>query len=206
MYTTRNRILARIRSKGAGAVFTPKDFLDLAGRDAVDQALTRLVRGDMLQRVGRGLYHKPRINKQLGIAVPPDHDVVAQALGRQTGSRVVPSPAVIANRFGLSTQIPAKPVYLTDGRSRRVRVGNQIFVLKHVAAKRMPDRAFESSLAMQAIFAVGRQSFDDQAINTLRRQLSPVQRRELVGEAKYTDAWVAEVARNIAMPAGHTDG
>lgn len=200
MDTTRTRILARIRSTGAGAVFTPKDFLDLAGRAAVDQALTRLVRSGRLQRVGRGLYHQRRINKQLGIAIPPAHDVVAQALGRQTGSRVVPSPAVVANRFGLSTQVPAKPVYLTDGRSRRIRVGNLLFVLKHVAAKRMPDSDYEGSLAMQAIFAIGRHSFDDRAIKTLRRQLSPAQRRELVREARYADAWVADAARNVAMP------
>ena len=202
MDTTRTRILARIRSTGAGAVFTPKDFLDLAGRAAVDQALTRLVRGGRLHRVGRGLYHQRRVNKQLGIAIPPDHDAVAQALGRQTGSRVVPSPAVVANRFGLSTQVPAKPVYLTDGRSRRVRVGNLVFVLKHVAAKRMPDRDDESSLAMQAIFAIGRHSFDDRAIKTLRRHLSPAQRRELAREARYADAWVADAARNVAMPVG----
>ncbi len=206
MDTTRTRVLARIRDMGAGAVFTPKDFLDLSGRASVDQALTRLVRSGRLQRVGRGLYHQRRFNKQLGIAIPPDHDVVAQALGRQTGSRVVPSAAAVANRFGLSAQVPAKPVYLTDGRSRRVRVGNLVFVLKHVAAKRMPDSDDESSLAMQAIFAIGRQSFDDRAIKTLRRKLSPTQRCALVREARYADAWVAEAARNVAMPVDEADG
>ena len=202
MDTTRARILARIRRKGAGAVFTPKDFLDFAGRDAVDQALTRLVRGGTLHRIGRGLYHLPRSNRRLGITVPPDPDTVAQAIGRQTGSRVVPSPATVANRLGLSTQIPAKPVYMTDGQSRRVRVGNQTFFLKHVAAKRLPDHDRASSLAIHAIFATGRKSFDDRAIKTLRRQLSPTQRRELVREARYADAWVAEAARNVAMPVG----
>ena len=202
MDTTRTRILARIRGQGTGAVFTPKDFLDLTGRAAVDQALTRLVRGGTLQRVGRGLYHKPRINKRLGIAIPPDPDVVANALGRQIGSRVVPSPAVVANRFGLSTQVAAKPVYLTDGRSRRVRVGNQVFVLKHVAAKRLPDRDQKSSLAMQAIFATGRESFDEQSIKMLRRHLSPAQRQQLVREAQYADEWVADAARSVALSAG----
>ncbi len=138
MDTTKARILARVRRKGAGAVVTPKDFLDLAGRDAVDQALSRLVRQGVLQRIGHGLYHVPRTNKRLGITVPPDPDVVAQAIGRRTGHRVALSPAAIANRLGLSTQVSAKPVYLTDGRSRSVRVGNQTIRLKHVAAKQLP--------------------------------------------------------------------
>lgn len=198
MDTTKTRILARVRRTGAGAVVTPKDFLDLAGRDAVDQALTRLVRQGTLQRVGRGLYHLPRTNQRLGITVPPEPDLVAQALGRQTGSRVVSSPAAIANRLGLSTQVPAKHLYLTDGRSRSVRVGQQTFRLKHVAAKRLPDKDDVSSLAIQAIIAAGRSSIDDQTISTLRRRLSPAQRRDLLREARYADAWVADAARRIA--------
>ena len=198
MVTTKTQILARVRSKGTGAVSTPKDFLDLAGRDAVDQALTRLVRQGVLQRIGRGLYHLPRTNNRLGVTIPPDPDVVAQAIGRQTGSRVISSPAAIANRLGLSTQVPAKPVYLTDGRSRMVRVGNQTFKLKHVAAKRFSDKDDASGLAIQAIVAFGRASLDDRAIGILRRQLSPAQRQDLLYEARYADAWVADAARRIA--------
>jgi len=198
MDTTKTRILARVRRRGDDAVVTPKDFLDLAGRDAVDQALTRLVRQGALLRIGRGLYHLPRTNNRLGIAVPPDPDMVAQAIGRQTGSRVVSSPAAIANRLGLSTQVPAKPVYLTDGQSRSVRVGNQTFRLRHVVAKRLPDNDDVSSLAIQAIVAAGRSSLDDKAIGILRRQLNPVQRQNLLREARYADAWVADAARRIA--------
>ena len=198
MDTTKARILARVRHKGAGAVVTPKDFLDLAGRDAVDQALSRLVRQDALQRIGHGLYHVPRTNKRLGITVPPDPDVVAQAIGRRTGSRVALSPAVIANRLGLSTQVPAKPVYLTDGRSRSVRVGNQTIRLKHVAAKQLPHKDDATGVAIQAIIAVGESSLDDKAIEAFRRRLSPAQRKRLLRKARYADAWVADAARWIA--------
>jgi len=119
MSTIQDTILDRIRGQGRGKVFTPKDFLDLGSRDAADQSLSRLVRGGEVQRLGRGLYHYPRINERLGIPLGPDFDEIAEALARQTGSRVVPSGAVAANRLGLSTQVPAKPVYLTDGRTRR---------------------------------------------------------------------------------------
>ena len=62
------------------------------------------------------------MNERLGIPLGPDFDEIAEALARQTGSKVVPSGAVAANRLGLSTQVPAKPVYLTDGRTREVRI------------------------------------------------------------------------------------
>ena len=38
------KILARIYGGGRGAVFTPKDFLDLAGSETVRQVLGRLTR------------------------------------------------------------------------------------------------------------------------------------------------------------------
>ena len=118
MNTIQDDILERIRGQGRGKVFTPKDFLDLGSRDAADQSLSRLVKGGEIQRLGRGLYHFPRMNERLGIALGPDLDEIAEALARQTGSRVVPSGAVAANRLGLSTQVPAKPVYLTDERAK----------------------------------------------------------------------------------------
>ena len=35
------QILQRVKAVGRGRVFTPRDFLDLGSRDAVDKALSR---------------------------------------------------------------------------------------------------------------------------------------------------------------------
>ncbi|PCI11616.1 hypothetical protein COB72_00260 [bacterium] len=58
--TTQTQIRRRIHRQfgGDGAIVTPKDFLDLMSRDAVDQALTRLVQKGVIDR-GCGLYHMP---------------------------------------------------------------------------------------------------------------------------------------------------
>src|SRR5436305_379509 len=138
MTTVQEQILDRIRHQGRGKVFTTKDFFDLGSREAIDQALSRLAKAGDVQRLGRGLYHYPQRNLRLGIALPPDADEIAGALARRTGSRIAPSGAMAANRLGLSTQVPARPVYLTDGRTREVRVGNLVFVIKHVAPKELP--------------------------------------------------------------------
>ncbi len=137
MGTIQDDILNRIRGQDRGKVFTPKDFLDLGSRDAADQSLSRLVKSSEIQRLGRGLYHNPRMNARLGIPIGPDPDQIAEALGRQTGSRVLPSGAVAANRLGLSTQVPAKPVYVTDGRTRQVRIVGMVFQIRHVAPQEL---------------------------------------------------------------------
>jgi hypothetical protein len=198
MDTMKENVLDRIRSSGRGAVFTPKDFLDLGSRDAADQALSRLTHNGKLQRLGRGLYHYPQMNRRLRIPIAPNIDAIAEALGRQTGSRVIPSGAVAANRLGLSSQVPAKPIYLSDGRVRKVRVGKVEFWLKHASPKEMPTGNRTSALVFQALRHIGKDAIDDQVVAKLRRILSAQQRCKLLSDAKYTTDWIGDIVRLIA--------
>jgi Family of unknown function (DUF6088) len=199
MSTIQDDILDRIRGHDRGKVFTPKDFLDLGSRDAADQSLSRLVKSGEIQRLGRGLYHYPRVNERLGISIGPDPDEIAEALGRQTGSRVLPSGAVAANRLGLSTQVPAKPVYLTDGRTRKVRIGGTVFQIRHAAPKELSAASRTSAMVFQALRHLGREAVDEQVIARLRRALSAEQRRELLRDARYTTDWIAAIVRQVAQ-------
>ncbi|MCL2646090.1 MAG: type IV toxin-antitoxin system AbiEi family antitoxin domain-containing protein [Phycisphaerales bacterium] len=197
MDTARNMIFDQVRTAGRGQVFTPKDFLDAGSRYATDQALSRLAHTGELQRLGRGLYYYPRINTKLGIPVAPDVDKIAQAIGRRTGSRMVPSGAVAANLFGLSTQVPAKFSYLTDGRSRRLQVGNLEIQIKHVTPKELPPGSQTSAMVFQALRHLGREAVDANVIAKFRAALSVNQKRELLQDARYTTGWIANVVQQI---------
>ena len=85
MNSIQDEILDRIRKQGRGKLFIPKDFLDLGSRDAADQSLSRLVKSGEIERIGRGLYHYPRVSERLGIPLGPDLEEIADALGRQPG-------------------------------------------------------------------------------------------------------------------------
>jgi hypothetical protein len=204
--SVQDTILDRIRRHGRGRVFIPKDFLDLGSRDAADQSLSRLVRSGDILRLGRGLYHYPRMNQRLGIPLGPDLDEIAEALARQTGSRVVPSGAVAANLLGLSTQVPAKPVYLSDGRTRQVKIGNMTILIRHAAPKELPVGSRTSAMVFQALRHLGQAAVDDKVINKIRRALSPDQRRGLLRDARYTTDWIAAVVRQIAQDESKVTG
>jgi hypothetical protein len=201
--STQDKITKRLRHQGWGKVFTPKDFLDTGSREAVDKALSRLAKAKIVQRLGRGLYCRQKINKRLGIAIPPDADAIAKALGRQTGSRVAPSGATAANRLGLSTQVPARVVYLTDGRSRQVCVGNFCVVVKHVPPKELPVGSRTSAAVVQALRHLGKDAVDSTVVNKIRKALSPRKRSQLLHDARYTTDWIADAVRTIA--GDHTD-
>lgn len=194
--TAQARVLGRML-RDTRRVYTTKDFLDLGARAAVDQALMRLADSKTVQRIGRGLYRIPGTNPRLGIDLAPDIDEIAQALARKTGSRVVPSGAVAANSLGLSTQVPAKPVYLTDGRTRNVRVGNTNFILKHVPPKDLPLGRPTSALVFQALRHLGREAVEKDTIAHLRRRLSPQERRRLLRDTRYVTDWVAAAIQQI---------
>ncbi len=198
MDSVQDSVLRRIRSAGRGRIFTPKDFRGVGSRQSVDQALSRLARSGDIQRLGRGLYYYPRVNARLAIPAAPDAGQIAQAIGRRTGSRMIPSGAVAANIFGLSTQVPARPVYLSDGRSRRIRVGNVEFQIKHVAPKELPRGSLRSALIFQALRHLGQKSVDARVVAHLKSVIRPGEKRELLRDARYTTDWIADIARQIA--------
>ena len=134
MNTIANKILARAKRHGAGWVFSAKHLTDLGDRAAIDQALSRLAKDGGIRRLARGLYDWPRIHPVLG-PLSPNLDAVAAAAAEQAGHRLQISPARAANVFGLSSQVPAKAVYLTDGSSRRIKIGNQVVYLKHAGPR-----------------------------------------------------------------------
>ena len=201
MDALKKMILKRIRSGGRGAIFTPKDFLDMGSRYATDQAFSRLVRSGDLQRLARGLYYYPRVNAKLGITLTPDVDQIAQAVGRRTGSRMIPSGAAAANIFGLSTQVPAKFVYLSDGRSRRVRLGKKMELeIRHVAPKELPLGSPTSALVFQALRYIGKPAVDAQVVGLLRAAISPRDKESLLRDARYTTDWIAAIVRQLSRP------
>ncbi|PCI36551.1 MAG: hypothetical protein COB53_09115 [Elusimicrobia bacterium] len=195
-----NRIMARIRRMGRGKVHATKDFLDLGARSAVDQVLVRLVKRGLIKRFSRGLYFLPRVNRMLGMSLAPGIEDVVQAIARKTGSRAVVSRAAAANQLGFSTQIPARSVFLTDGKTKQVRVGNHLVTLKHTAPKNLPSGDSVSTTVFQALRFLGPGGIDDASIARVRNILTQKQRKNLMHDARYASGWLADAARAVCRP------
>src|SRR5579864_4463424 len=140
-------ILARIHGWGRGSVFVPGDFLGLGSREAVDLALHRLARKGTIRRLARGVYDFPKEHPVLGL-LAPSADAVARALAGRDRTRLQPSGAYAANLLGLSEQVPAKAVFLTDGPSRRLKVGANEIILKRTTPRAMAAAGRMSGLVI----------------------------------------------------------
>jgi hypothetical protein len=193
----RDQLIARIRGGGRGTVYTNKDFLDLGNRPAVDRVLSQLADEGVFKRLQRGLYYYTKSNPLLGIELSADPDEIANAVARQTGHRSEPSGAMAANALGLTTQVPAKQVYLTDGPSKTVHIGGQIIVLKHETPKGITPRTKMSRLVFQALRYLGKEAIDDTVITKLRTVLSDNDKQQLLRDAPYMTDWIVYVVQQI---------
>lgn len=129
-------VLRRVRRK-PDWVWTPNDFVDTGGREAVDKALQRLVKAGELRRIDRGLYDRPRLNGLTGKASAPDYRAVIDAVMRRDQARMVIDGMTAANDLGLTTAVPAKIEVMVDARLKPIQLGNQEITFRHAAPSRL---------------------------------------------------------------------
>jgi hypothetical protein len=201
MQTMRDHIVARIERLGEGKVFSAKDFLDIASRGTIDMALASLTRSGTIRRVRRGLYDMPKVNPALGGKLSPDIDEAAQAIARRQRWKIVPEGAWAANLLGLSTQVPSKIIYLTDGPNNEVPIGRRTIHFKHARPKAMAGLEGKFALVVQALRHLGKEGVGVREIGTLRAALSPAEKRRLVKDTRFGVDWIYEVAKKIAEKA-----
>jgi hypothetical protein len=201
MQTMRDQIVERIERLGEGKAFSAKDFLDIASRGTIDMALTSLTRRGTIRRVRRGLYDMPKVNHALGGELSPDIDEAARAIARRQRWKIVPEGAWAANLLGLSTQVPAKIIYLTDGPNNEVPIGRRSIHFKHARPKVMAGLEGKFALVVQALRHLGKEGVGPREIETLRAALSPAEKRKLVKDTRFGVDWIYAVAKRIAEEA-----
>lgn len=192
-----SRILAAIRKQGRGSVFVPADFLGIGSRQAVDVALYRLIRQGVIRRLARGLYDYPKEHPVLG-PLDPSAETIARALAGRDRTRLQPAGAYAANTLGLSEQVPARIVFLTDGPARVVKVGQTTIHLRRTTPKNMETAGRLSGILIQALRELGQDHVTPARIAHLRRTIPAAKRQELLKDIRLAPAWMHPIFRDLA--------
>ena len=182
------QILAHAEELPEGAPVAAKSLLHLGNRAAVDQALSRLAERGQLIRAGRGVYLRP-IASRFGMRAPSVEQAV-EALARQRGEVIVSTGAAAANSLGLTTQVPARSVYLTSGRSRTMSLGKQLIELRHAPRWQLALANRPAGEAVRALAWLGPEKAEE-ALKTLKRKMPSSTFRELVAAAPQLPTWLA---------------
>ncbi len=182
-------------------MFSAHDLLELGARETVNRALARLACGGQIRRLARGLYDLPRVHPRVGVLWPPAN-TVALALARRTGSRIKASGPLAANLLGLTTQVPARVVYLTDGPSRSVRVGRLQVTLRHAGRVDMLLPDTRAGLAIVALKYLGRDGATPEVLERLSAALEDADKALLQEVRPEIPGWPGEAVEALLLHLG----
>ena len=192
------KIRDRVENAEPNTIFVTSDFMDLASTYAANGALRRMVRDGTIDQVMRGVYSKPKYNELLKRKIPPSPDDIAKAIARNYGWTIIPSGNTALNMFGLSTQVPARWEYVSDGPYKEYDIDDKLSIhFKHTANKEITRISYDSALLIQALKAIGKSNISSKDIKRLSSGIPEEKREQILKETQYTTSWIYEVIRGI---------
>ena len=195
MQSLEDRIITNISKRGRGTIVSPLDYAGYGDSKAVQKAFERLTANEKLNRVARGVYCYPKIDKVLGLGILyPTIEEIAAAIARRDKAKIVPTGTYALNKLGLSTQLPMNVVYLTDGSPRKVKLeGNRGIQFKHTAKKNL---SFQNEIAMLLTFAlreIGENNINDTQLAHVRNLVKSIPLETIKKDFALIPAWIRKI-------------
>jgi len=194
-----NKILSRIYGRGRGWAFTKTDFVAEFKDTNIHKALSILEKSGRIRRVLKGVYDYPRHSELLQQTLSPDLDQVAHALARKFNWEIYPSGEAALNLLGLSTQVPAAWVYLSNGPNREYSIGKHTLAFKRTALKELGFSQPESGLLVQALRALGKEHVNSKVIESLRQQWDSATKARILKDTRTVSSWMYSYIKEICQ-------
>lgn len=206
MQPIENKIISRVYGNGRGWAFCKNDFIDLGNADAIDKALSRLAQSHRVRRITRGLYDYPRFSDLLQKTLSPDIDQIAYAYARKFSWRIEVSGESALNLLGLSTQIPAQYVYLSDGPSKSYDIMGVALNFKKSTLKDIGFKHRESTLIVQALKALGKELLSESVFAIIRERIDAKNYAKILRDTQGSTGWIYEAIKQICKPVESSNG
>ncbi len=179
-----------------GTIFIPDDFTACGTPDAVRSGLTRLCRNGKLYRFAKGIYYVPLYDKWDGTLREPSLDAVALKIAQRDNARVIPTGAYALNQLGLSTQVPANIIYITDGSARQIKFGEgKSITFRH--SNDLSNFAYHSRLMQLAVLAmreIGEKNITDAQKRTIKDIITKhVTEQEFIHDIVLAPTWIKTI-------------
>lgn len=194
MLELRKRVENSVRARRRGVPFSTANFSAPARQ--VRSELHRLVLKGTIREVVKDLYVKPSQSKLLGEILPPAAEVV-KALTVRRGFLCQITGAEAANRLGLSSQVPVRSVYLTNGPSQRLKLGNQEIEIRHEQTQNLLGADGQEGDVFQALRYLGPKAVEKRHIDQLNKILKPETKRQFQKLRQNMPLWMQKIAEQI---------
>jgi hypothetical protein len=195
------QIFDKIKYSKMGTIYFPEDFSQFGSPGAIRLTLHRLADKGEIERVAQGIYTRPKQSKNLGKLIPTAEEI-AKAIARRDRARIIPTGSYALNVLGLSTQVPLKIVYLTDGAPRIIRVGKRTIAFKKTTPKNLAAKGELSSMVIQALRAIGKGRITEDEERKIINILKEEDKNHLKHDIKLAPAWIAQIMNKAIINHG----
>ena len=131
---------------------------------------------------------------------PPAVEKLMPALSKLWNETIVPSGSHSANVLGLTTQVPVQPVYLTSGRNRKLKLGEQTVALLHAPAWQLAGPYQLAGDTIRALAWLGPAAVAEN-IAIIRPKLSAEDLGTMSTSRARMPAWLAEPVSELVADA-----
>lgn len=188
------QIIRKINKAKGGALFFIEDFIGFGSSEAIRKALERMVKKGEVSRVSRGMYARLKTHDVFG-EIQPSTEEIAQAIAKRDKARIIPTGVLALNALGLSTQVPMKLVYLTDGSARTVIIGKRSIKFKKSSPRNFRAIGEINKLVIQALKEIGKENVTNEEVEVILKHLRKQEKHVLVHDIKLAPEWIRIIMR-----------
>lgn len=196
METSKSQIENKIMKSSRGELFFADDFSKYGSSENIRQVLSRLEKEGVLERIAHGIYVKPKIDSLLG-TVYPNTEEVAKEIAKRDKSLIAPTGVLALFLLGLSSQVPLKAVYLTDGSPREIKIGKRSVRFKRTTPKSFAIKDELLHLIVQAFKEIGQKEVSADFLHRIKPAVKKLTKETIKSQLKYAPVWIQKNINNL---------
>ena len=190
MQSTHNQIKNAILKNRKGKIIFSSNFYQYGTDVAIRHAFSRLCKEGFLIRLSAGIYLYPEFDKEIGL-IYPSIEKIAKAIAKQEKARIIPTGVYALNALGLSTQIPMRVVFLTDGTPRMINIeGEASIKFKKTAPKYLSFKSKLMSLIIFALREIGENKATSEQLEKIKNLLQNEKKEIITNDLMLAPAWI----------------
>jgi predicted transcriptional regulator of viral defense system len=195
MQSINNQIEIEIENSRKGKILFAEEFKKFGSAEVVRITLFRLCKKGLIIRLSPGIYLYPKRDKDGGIFYPSIQDVIKQ-IAKRDKARIIPAGLYALNALGLSTQVPMRFVFLSDGAARTVKIGKVSITFKKTAPKNISYKSKVCSLVVSALKEIGKGNVDADELAKIHKALSHETAEKMMHDALLAPQWISDILTN----------
>ncbi len=195
MQSISNQIESEVLNKKRGSLIFAEEFKTFGSSEVVRITLFRLCRKGLIVRLSPGVYLFPKRDKDGGIFYPSIHDIILQ-IAKRDKARIVPTGLYALNALGLSTQIPMRFMFLTDGAARIIKIGKVRVTFKKTTPKNLAYKSNVCSLVVFALKEIGKGNANEEELTKIHEALSCESIEKIRHDAMLAPRWISDILLN----------